>query len=47
MKYFTIKELWKSETARKNGIDNSPNEEVKKNQYGQYLMDVLNGKYID
>lgn len=22
-------------------------EEVKKNQYGQYLMDVLNGKYID
>ena len=22
-------------------------EELKKNQYGQYLMDVLNGKYID
>ena len=22
-------------------------EEVKKNQYGQYLMDVMNGKYID
>ena len=22
-------------------------EVMKKNQYGQYLMDVLNGKYID
>lgn len=22
-------------------------EEVKKNQYGQYLLDVLNGKYLD
>ncbi len=22
-------------------------EEVKKNQYGQYLMDIINGKYID
>ena len=22
-------------------------EELKKNQYGQYLLDVLNGKYVD
>ncbi|MCC8067153.1 MAG: glucose-1-phosphate thymidylyltransferase, partial [Clostridiales bacterium] len=22
-------------------------EELKKNQYGQYLMDVLDGKYLD
>lgn len=31
MKYFTINELCKSDTANKLGIDNTPNEEVKAN----------------
>jgi uncharacterized protein YcbK (DUF882 family) len=31
MKYFTIKELCKSTTANKLGIDNTPTEEVEKN----------------
>lgn len=31
MKYFSIKELCKSDTAKARGIDNTPNEEVKAN----------------
>ena len=31
MKYFTIEELVKSPTAKRKGIDNRPNEKVKKN----------------
>jgi len=31
MKYFTIEELTKSDTATRRGIDNTPTEEVKKN----------------
>lgn len=31
MKYFTIEELTKSPTAKRRGIDNRPNEKVKKN----------------
>lgn len=31
MKYFTIEELCRSETARIRGIDNTPTEEVRKN----------------
>lgn len=31
MKYFTIEELTKSPTAKRKGIDNTPNAEVKKN----------------
>ena len=31
MKYFTIEELTKSDTATRRGIDNTPTEEIKKN----------------
>ena len=31
MKYFTIKELCKSETARRNGIDNTPSKQIEQN----------------
>ena len=47
MKYFTFKELCKSDTARKYGIDNTPNEEVKKNleKLVKNILDPLREHY--
>ena len=39
MKYFTIEELTKSPTAKRRGIDNTPNESVKKNL--NHLVDKI------
>lgn len=41
MKYFTIEELTKSPTAKRRGIDNTPNESVKKN------LNLLVDKILD
>lgn len=47
MKYFSISELTRSETALKYGIDNSPNEEVKKNleKLVKNILDPLREHY--
>lgn len=47
MKYFTIKELCKSSTATKKGIDNSPNSEIINNleQLVDNILDPLREKY--
>lgn len=43
MKYFTIKELCKSETAERLGIDNTPSEKIVKNltYFGDKILDPL------
>lgn len=43
MKYFTIEELCKSETAERLGIDNTPSEEVVENltYFGEKILDPL------
>lgn len=43
MKYFTIEELCKSETAERLGIDNTPSEEIVKNltYFGEKILDPL------
>lgn len=47
MKYFTIKELCKSDTASSKGIDNSPNSEIVNNltQLVDNILDPLREKY--
>lgn len=47
MKYFTIKELCKSTTAERLGIDNSPNSEIVNNlkQLVEYILDPLRERY--
>lgn len=47
MKYFTIKELSKSTTAKQKGIDNSPNSEIVKNleQLVDNILDPLREQY--
>ena len=47
MKYFTIKELCKSSTADRLGIDNSPNSEVISNlkKLVEFILDPLREKY--
>ena len=47
MKYFTIKELVNSATAKQKGIDNTPNSEIKKNleQLVDNILDPLREKY--
>ena len=47
MKYFTIKELCKSSTAKQKGIDNTPNSEIVNNltQLVDYILDPLREKY--
>jgi len=47
MKYFTIKELCKSTTAERLGIDNSPNSEIVNNlkQLVEYVLDPLREGY--
>ena len=47
MKYFTIKELVNSATAKQKGIDNTPNSEIKKNleQLVENILDPLREKY--
>lgn len=47
MKYFTIKELCKSSTAKQKGIDNTPNSEIVNNleQLVEYILDPLRERY--
>lgn len=47
MKYFTIKELCKSSTAKQKGIDNTPNSEIINNleQLVEYILDPLRERY--
>lgn len=47
MKYFTIKELCSSSTAKQKGINNTPNSEVVNNleQLVDYLLDPLRERY--
>ena len=47
MKYFALKEFVKSNTAARLGIDNSPNEEVKKNleELAENILDPLRERY--
>lgn len=47
MKYFTIDEMCKSNTAKARKIDNTPTEEVKKNLQNliEYILDPLREKY--
>ena len=47
MKYFSISELTRSDTARKYVIDNTPNEEVKKNleKLVKNILDPLREHY--
>lgn len=47
MKYFTIKELCKSSTATKLGIDNSPNSEIVNNlnKLVEFILDPLREEY--
>jgi uncharacterized protein YcbK (DUF882 family) len=47
MKYFTIKELYKSSTATQKGIDNTPNSEIVNNleQLVHNILDPLREEY--
>lgn len=47
MKYFTIKELTKSDTAKKHGISNTPNSQVKQNLENlvNFVLDPLRKAY--
>lgn len=47
MKYFTIDEMCRSNTAKARKIDNTPNEEVKKNLQNliEHILDPLREKY--
>lgn len=47
MKYFTIEELCKSDTAKKQGIDNTPSEEIKQNlvKLVENVLDPLRAWY--
>lgn len=47
MKYFTIKELCKSSTADKLGIDNSPSKEIEKNLTSliDNCLDIIRGSF--
>ena len=47
MKYFTIKELTKSDTAKKHGISNTPNSQAKQNLENlvNFVLDPLREAY--
>lgn len=47
MKYFTIKELCKSSTAKANGIDNTPNATITTNleKLVKYILDPLRERF--